>query len=210
MNEQTSLYTERLTLRPFAEHDGKLLKKLFMDPEVTRYLPWGHPFSDSETEERLRQLLAHWSQYRFGTYAIKQKGGQRLIGYAGLEKVENTGFVELLYAVSKRYWGKGFAYEAAAACVKYGFKSIGLPLIVGVIAPGNDGSKRVLEKLGMKPAYGMDFYGRRLLYYSLSREEYAANNPKNPPPSSHKDLISRSKIPHRGKSILFFSSFGFC
>lgn len=175
MNEPAYLYTERLTLRPFSEGEGKLLSELFMDPEVTEYLPWGHPFSHSEIEDRLRQLLAHWSRYGFGTYAIRRKRGRRAIGYAGLEVVENTEFVELLYAISRRHWGQGFAYEAAAACVKHGFDSIGLPLIVGVIAPGNNGSKRVLEKLGMKPARGMDFYGRRLLYYSLSREQYAAN-----------------------------------
>jgi RimJ/RimL family protein N-acetyltransferase len=161
-------------LRPFTGRDGKLLQGLFMDPEVTGYLPWGHPYSDTETRGRLQQLLTHWRRYRFGVYAIRLKSGRRLIGYAGLEVVENTMFVELLYAISRRYWGKGYAFEAAAACVKNGFDSIGLPLIVGVTAPGNEGSKRVLEKLGMKPAPEMDFYGRRLLYYSLSRERYAA------------------------------------
>ncbi len=175
MDEPSSLYTRRLTLRPFTEREGELLKELFMDPEGTKFLPWGHPFSDTETEDRLHQLLAHWSHYCFGTYAIRKKTGQRPIGYAGLEVVENTDFVELLYAILRKHWGKGFAYEAAAACIKHGFNSMGLPLIVGVIAPGNDGSKRVLEKLGMRPARGMDFYGRRLLYYSLSREEYAGN-----------------------------------
>jgi RimJ/RimL family protein N-acetyltransferase len=84
-------------------------------------------------------------------------------------------FVEVLYALVRRSWRKGFSREAAAACVRHGFKSVGLPLIVGVITPGNEYSRRVLVKLGMKPARGMDFYGRRFCYYSLSREQYAAN-----------------------------------
>ena len=166
--------TERLTLLPFTRDDGPLLKELFMDPEVTEYLPWGHPFTEPETERRLRQLLGHWRRHGFGTYAIRLRRGRRPFGYAGLEVVEGTELVELLYAISRSRWGKGFAYEAAAACVRHGFEAIGLDQIVGVIAPGNEGSKRVLKKLGMKPAPRLDFYGRHLRYFSMTREQYAA------------------------------------
>lgn len=143
-----------------------------MDSEVTNYLPWGHPYSEEETEQRLQQMLAHWRRYHFGTYTVRPKAGKRLIGYAGLETVEGTPFVELLYAFSRGSWGKGYASEAAVACLKFGFETLGLPLIVGVIAPGNTGSKRVLEKIGMKPAPDMDFYGEWLLYYSLTKEKH--------------------------------------
>lgn len=173
--EPASLRTERLILRPITEGEGKLLRELFSDPDVTKYLPWGHPYSDSETERRLQELLSHWNRSHFGTYAIRQKADRRAIGYAGLETVEHTPFVELLYAISPSCRGKGLASEAAEACIEYGFYSLGLDLIVGVVAPENRASGRVLQKLGMRPASGMDFYGSRLLYYSLSREEYAAS-----------------------------------
>lgn len=174
-HKPASITSQRLVLRPFGEQDEELLRELFMDPAVMKYLPWGHPYSDSETARRLQQLLVHWQRYHFGTYAIRPKGSQQSIGYAGLETVNKMPLVELLYALSRKYWRQGYAFEAAAACVQFGFDSVGLPLIVGVCAPGNHGSKRIMEKLGMKPAPDLDFYGKRLLYYSLSREEYAAN-----------------------------------
>lgn len=175
--DKRDLYTERLVLRPFTERNGSLLKDLFMDPEVTRYLPWGHPYSESEAEQRLQQLLDHWNRHHFGTYAIRPKAGRRFIGYAGLETVNDAPFVELLYALARKHWGKGYAFEAAAACLEFGFDSLGLPLIVGVIAPGNCGSKRILEKLGMKPDRRLDFYGKALLYYSASREQFFSRLP---------------------------------
>lgn len=173
-DKPSSLATERLILRPFATRDGKLLKELFRDPEVTRYLPWGHPYSEAEAEQRLQQMLAHWREHRFGTYAVRPKAEKRSIGYAGLETVAGTPFVELLYAFAKRSWGKGYGAEAAAACLELGFESLHLPLIVGVIAPGNIRSKQVLEKIGMRPAPELDFYGKWLIYFSMSKEQYAA------------------------------------
>ena len=176
-DQPVSLATERLILQPFTKQDGRLLRELFRDPEVTRYLPWGHPYSEAETNQRLQQLLAHWRRHHFGAYTVRTKTGRRPIGYAGLEVVAGTPFVELLYALIRRSWGQGYGSEAAAACLRLGFHSLGLPLIVGVIASGNHGSQRVLEKLGMRPAPEMDFYGGGLLYYSLSRERYAAFRP---------------------------------
>lgn len=169
-----SLSTARMTLRPFAEQDGKLLQELFRDPEVTNYLPWGHPYSEAEAEQRLQQMLTHWREHRFGTYAVRPKAGERSIGYAGLETVAGAPFVEVLYAFSRRSWGKGYASEAAAACLKFGFENLGLPVIVGVTAPGNIRSKQVLEKIGMRPALDLDFYGKWPRYFSLSKEQHAA------------------------------------
>jgi [ribosomal protein S5]-alanine N-acetyltransferase len=75
MDEPPLLTTSRLILRPFAKGEGKLLRELFLDPEVTRFLPWGRPFSEEKTEARLHQILDHWEQYGFGTYVIRRKGG---------------------------------------------------------------------------------------------------------------------------------------
>ena len=50
----------------------------------------------------------------------------------------------------KKFWGKGYATEAAIACIQYGFSMLNLQQIVGRALPGNLASIRVLEKSGMK------------------------------------------------------------
>ena len=69
--------------------------------------------------------------------------------------------VDVGFAISERYCGKGYAYEAAAAVMHYGRNVLGLPRIVGVTAPDNRASIHLLEKLGLKlqgrihlPGYG--------------------------------------------------------
>jgi RimJ/RimL family protein N-acetyltransferase len=50
----------------------------------------------------------------------------------------------------KTAWGKGYATEAAFACLKYGFEKLHLPRIIGRAMPQNLASIRVLEKCGMQ------------------------------------------------------------
>jgi ribosomal-protein-alanine N-acetyltransferase len=50
----------------------------------------------------------------------------------------------------KKFWGKGYATEAAWACTEYGFHRLNLQRIVGRALPGNLASIKVLEKCGMK------------------------------------------------------------
>lgn len=57
--------------------------------------------------------------------------------------------IDLGYRFMKKAWGKGYATEAAYACIKYGFEKLNLNHIVGRAMPDNVGSLKVLEKCGM-------------------------------------------------------------
>ena len=48
------------------------------------------------------------------------------------------------------FWGKGYAYESASAVLAYGKNTIKLPRIVAIVNPANQGSIRVIEKLGLR------------------------------------------------------------
>ena len=51
---------------------------------------------------------------------------------------------------SREFRGQGYAYEAALAVMNYGRTTLELPRIVGVTAPDNRVSMRLLEKLGLR------------------------------------------------------------
>jgi RimJ/RimL family protein N-acetyltransferase len=84
--------------------------------------------------------------------------------------VGDTGDVEIGYGMAKSYWGRGFASEAAAATMKYGFEQLHLPRIVAIAWPENTASLRVLEKLGMRREPRL--YNGEMLCYAVSRENY--------------------------------------
>lgn len=142
--------TDRLLLRTFTMEDAPLIYELNMDPDVTQYT--GDPIRDeSHAQEVLEQaILPQYALYNHGRWAVHTKPGLEFIGWCGLKtRPERGNEIDLGYRFFKHAWGKGYATEAAFACLKYGFEKLGLHRIVGRAMPGNMASLRVLEKCGM-------------------------------------------------------------
>ena len=143
------LETNRLLLRTFTPEDASLIYELNLDPEVTRYT--GDPVRDiSHAKEILEQvILPQYALYNHGRWAVHIKDGLEFIGWCGLKNRPERNEIDLGYRFLKTAWGKGYALEAAFACIKYGFEKLNLQRIVGRAMPDNIGSLRVLEKCGM-------------------------------------------------------------
>lgn len=58
--------------------------------------------------------------------------------------------VEIGWAVSKFYRGKGYATETATALMEYGFRNLKVRRIVAFTSHDNPASIRVMEKVGMR------------------------------------------------------------
>ncbi len=54
----------------------------------------------------------------------------------------------------------------------HAFTSLGLPEVVAFAFPENTASRRVLEKIGMRPEPDEDHYGHRLARYRLRADEW--------------------------------------
>jgi RimJ/RimL family protein N-acetyltransferase len=142
--------TERLLLRTFTENDAQLIYDLNLDPDVTRYT--GDPIKDLEHARKVleRVILPQYPLYNHGRWAVHTKPNLEFIGWCGLKtRPERDNEIDLGYRFLKSSWGKGYATEAAYACLKYGFEKLGLPRIVGRAMPQNGASLKVLEKIGM-------------------------------------------------------------
>lgn len=142
--------TERLILRTFTEDDGLLIYELNKDPDVTQYT--GDPVQDIEHAcQILKQvILPQYALYNHGRWAVHVKSDFEFIGWCGLKARPERNEIDLGYRFMKSAWGKGFATEAAFACLQYGFEKLNLPRIVGRAMPQNIASLKVLEKCGMK------------------------------------------------------------
>ncbi|MCY1635254.1 GNAT family N-acetyltransferase [Marinifilum sp. D737] len=142
------LETERLFLREFILEDAQSMFDLNSDPEVIKYT--GDP--PFESVEQAKAFLQNYDDYKkngFGRWAMISKADNEFIGWCGL-KLNEEKFIDLGFRVFRKHWNKGYASEAAKACLTYGFQTLGFDEIIGRVLSENKASIKVLEKLGMR------------------------------------------------------------
>jgi RimJ/RimL family protein N-acetyltransferase len=162
--------TSRLLLRMFAPDDLDDLSIIFSDPDVVRHLGTGLPVPRAETEIALSSIIKHWERHGFGRWAAVFKQTGQLIGYGGLRSFQET--PELVYLLSKPYWGIGLATEMAQAALRYGFDEQQFERIVAMAKVANLASQRVLEKIGMSFEKTATIFEMEVACYSVSSDEY--------------------------------------
>ena len=140
--------TDRLILRRFDSSDAPQMYLLNADPTVLKYTG-DLPFQSISEAESFIQHYDHYQKYGFGRWSVILKSSNEFIGWCGLKQHEEA-FVDIGFRFFKKEWGKGYATEAAKACLVYGFEYLNLKEIIGRAAKENIASVRVLEKLGME------------------------------------------------------------
>ena len=168
--------TERLLLRPMTAADVGPVFAMRSDPAVMRYIRSAR-ITRAEAEKWIDLVSSRWTTERIGFCAVIEKDSGRFAGWCGLWRLVETGETEIGYALFPAFWGRGYAPEAARAVLRYGFEKLGLERLVAVADPLNAASRRVMEKIGMRFDYVGEFYGRDLVHYSISREEYEKESP---------------------------------
>jgi ribosomal-protein-alanine N-acetyltransferase len=145
------LETERLVLREITEADFERIHGYATDPEVVQYVPWG-PNTEQDTHDFLaRTMIAAVAEPRLEyVFGVELREDPGLLGSVGLYiRPEDTDQAMLGYAYDRNAWGRGIATEAALAMVGTGFDLLGFRRIWASCDPDNQGSRRVLEKVGM-------------------------------------------------------------
>ena len=165
------LETTRLFIRPMNDNDIDSIFAMRGDPNIMRYIR--EPQLRREEAVSWTNLVSsRWREEKIGFCAVFEKASKKFIGWCGLWRLKETGEIEVGYAVMKDFWGRGYASEAAEAFLSYGFERLNLEKIVAVAVPENAGSRRVMEKIGMRFDYVGQFYGNSLVHYSISREDF--------------------------------------
>jgi ribosomal-protein-alanine N-acetyltransferase len=142
--------TQRLLLRSFAIDDAQLIYDLNLDPEVTKFTHDPVSNLDQAKEILEKTILPQYALYNYGRWAVHLKPRLEFIGWCGLKYRPELSEVDLGYRFMKKYWGKGYATEAAFSCIKYGFEKLNLAVITGRAEPENIPSCKVLENCGLK------------------------------------------------------------
>jgi ribosomal-protein-alanine N-acetyltransferase len=164
------LETARLFLRPLDETDSDAVYSMRSDPEVMRYIR--EPQNRSETESWIRLVSSRWNTEGLGFCGIFEKESGAFLGWCGVWRLKETDEIEVGYAISKRFWNRGYATEAAEVFLQYAFENIKPEIVTAVAEPKNAASQRVMEKLGMKFLKIGVFYDRKLVQYAITAEEF--------------------------------------
>ncbi len=151
MSPLTVLETERLLLRQFSTEDAVFILALLNDPSFIRNIgDKGARTIDDANSYILNGPVASYAKNGFGLYLAKLKETNESIGMCGLIKRDTLEDVDIGYAFLPRFWSKGYAVESALAVKEYAKNVVGLNRIVAVTDPENEGSIRILEKIGLQ------------------------------------------------------------
>ncbi|MGZ4186947.1 MAG: GNAT family N-acetyltransferase [Solirubrobacteraceae bacterium] len=155
----SELITDRLQLRQWREADLAPFAALNADPEVMRY--FAAPLTRTQSDEFAAHVHETIERQGWGLWAVEVTGGPAFIGFVGLNRVSFeehfTPAVEVGWRLARPFWGHGYATEAAAAALSFGFEQVELHEIVSFTATVNEPSIRVMRRLGMQHDAAGDF-----------------------------------------------------
>jgi RimJ/RimL family protein N-acetyltransferase len=152
--------TERLLLRKPEITDVDDMLDFVGDDEVMRWIG-GEAGDLAAAIESVERWIARWERNGVGQFAVVLDG--RTIGRVGLlvwdartwvtstyDQAGEDAETELGWALTRRYWGHGYATEAARAAREWVYTERGVERVISLIAPDNIRSMRVAEKLGAR------------------------------------------------------------
>ena len=143
------LETERLILRRVLPSDVKEMFELRSNPETMKYIPRPLVTNYDEALAHIKMMEDKIETNEGINWAITLKGDDKMLGVIGHYRIKPEHYrAEVGYMILPEYHGKGITTEAVQCVVDYGFNTMQLHSIEGVIDPENEASQRDLQKCG--------------------------------------------------------------
>jgi [ribosomal protein S5]-alanine N-acetyltransferase len=145
------LDTERLSLRHVTGSDAAFILKLLNEPSfISNIGDRGVRTEEAAAQYIEKRFTASYQANGFGLFLVELRQTGEPAGICGLVKRDGLDDPDIGFAFVPAFWSKGFAYESASAVMGYARDVIGLPRIVAITAPHNEGSMGLLRKLGLR------------------------------------------------------------
>jgi RimJ/RimL family protein N-acetyltransferase len=142
-----AIETPRLKLRMFDETDWDDLHEMFRDEECVRYTI-GTPLAHWQTWRALASYIGHWQLRGYGPYAVVDRATRAMMGVVGLWSPGEWPEPEIKWSLARRFWGNGFATEAARAVRDMAASHLKWSRLISLVLPANERSKAVARRLG--------------------------------------------------------------
>lgn len=150
------LETERLILREIdIDRDLDMWHDMMTDEETVRYIG-GEVLDRAKSWRQMAMMIGHQQVRGYGFWSVIEKSSGQFIGRIGPWYPEGWPAPEVGWTIHRDFIRRGYAKEAASACVEYVFNTLGWDSVIHVIADGNIGSIKTAEAIGSKRLYAMD------------------------------------------------------
>lgn len=144
------LDTARLILRDYTLEDFEALFEILSDAETMQHYP--KPYDAEMTKHWIEWNIQNYQKYGFGIWAVILKETGEFIGDCGItmQNIDGKLLPEIGYHIRRDMQNKGYATEAAAGCIRYGFEQLDFDSLYSYMKYTNEASARVAVKNGMK------------------------------------------------------------
>ena len=144
------LETERLILREMDQNDFNSLYAVLADSDIMEHYPY--TFDEVRVRNWISRNMERYQKDGFGLWAVVLKETGEMIGDCGItmQNIHGTMLPEIGYHIRADQQRKGYATEAAAACIRYAFENFDLPAVYSYMKYTNIPSQRTAMKNGMK------------------------------------------------------------
>lgn len=145
------LLTDRLELRALDASDAAFILRLLNEPSFLRHI------GDKKvrTLDDARRYIdtgpaASYARHGFGLLRVGLRESGLAAGICGLLQRDTLPGPDLGFAFLPAYWSCGYARESAQAVLRDARERLGLDRILAITSPDNDGSARLLLRLGFR------------------------------------------------------------
>lgn len=168
MSGRLVITTPRLQLRELAAEDAPLALAVLNTEGFLRHVG-DRGLRDVAGAMRYLEEgpLASYAAHGYGMWKVELRDTGEAIGLCGLLNRPTLPAPDVGYAYLPGHAGRGLATEAAAAVLRHGLDVLGLPRILAIVAPGNQASIRVLEKIGMRSEGLQPLHDTELEVYAI-------------------------------------------
>ena len=163
--------TSRLSIRPLTSNDAKDWSPFFINNPSDKFLALSFKPIMEQANAWIERQLLRYKENRYGLLALIDKYTNNLMGMCGLlsQEVNGQPELEIGYHILPKYWGKGFATEAAIYFKQYAFNNNLTDSVISIIHIDNVLSQRVAEKNGMNKTIYTTYYNMPVYIYRVTK-----------------------------------------
>ncbi|WP_428229808.1 GNAT family N-acetyltransferase [Flavobacterium sp.] len=164
--------TERLILRELVLSDADGMFELDSNPNVHLFLGNKPVKNVEQSVDQIKNIQQQYKDLGTGRWAVVLKETNEFLGWSGIKFITNEinnhkDFYEIGYRFIEKHWGKGYATEAGKAFVDYAFDVIKVDALYAYADAGNEGSRKILEKLGFRYVNSFEYEEELEVWYEL-------------------------------------------
>ena len=146
MTDDVVIETARLRLRPVQLEDFDSFAEFCADPDAARFV--GGPQVRSAAWRSFMTMAGAWHLQGVSMFSVLLRDTGAWIGRIGPWCPEGWPGTEIGWGILPRFWGQGFATEAARASITWAFDELGWDDVIHIIDPSNVASVGVAQRLG--------------------------------------------------------------